>query len=156
MGLGEGLECPRCTKKSKRTMGGVSPSKSPWLWCRQGFTWGACPEQESSAGVKVHKSLTQIQMWASFRDFELLLQTFVLQLNHTYVPRKQKRAGIQAEPKGMCSKISANINRTYLFICSSCLSWALAAIIKRNFKHSQLLISYLLILMFIFFPSFPA
>lgn len=68
--------------------------------------------------------------------------------------KKKKKLGIPAEPKGTCSKMSANINRTYLFICSSCLSPALAAIIRRNFKHSQLLISYLLILMFIFSHPF--
>lgn len=143
----EGLKPQRCTK-SARKMGEDFPHPNLLAVTGRdlpGLSW---------AGLKVHKSLTQKQMWASLRHFELLLQTFVLQLSHTYVPRKQKRAGIRAEPKGMCSKISANINRMYLFICSSCLSRELAAVIKRNFKHSQLLISYLLILMFIFSHPF--
>lgn len=96
-------------------------------------------------------------MWASFRNFELLLQTFVLELNHTYVTRKQKRERIQAEPEGMCSKISANINRTYLFIYLQFLS--VSSISSNNQETFQAQPAPDIISAYpnvYFFPSFPA
>lgn len=148
--LGEGFKPPKCTKKAKKNNGWrFCPSKPPGSGGAS-----AVLSRNPELGLKCTNLWHKYKCGPVLETLNFFLQTFVLQLNHTYVPRKQKGAGIQAEPRGMCSKVSANINRKYLFICSSCLSRALAAIIKRNFKHSQLLISYLLIPMFIFSHPF--